>query len=121
MSGSGVVVLEAGVIVSLYLALIWPSRFLVKKVLASMPWASRQQADGSGAMVGVLERLLVFTLILVGEWTVIGFVVAAKSIARFPELEDKLFSDYYLAGTFMSLLTAVAAGLGQRLVVFCLA
>jgi hypothetical protein len=67
--------------------------------------------DGAGARIGILERLLVFLLILAGQWAVIGFAIAAKSIARFKELESQEFADYYLAGTFTSLLLAVVTGM----------
>lgn len=54
----------------------------------------------------------------VARWVVVtGDVVAsrrlaAKSIARFKELEDRAFAEYYLVGTLMSV--AVATG-GYRL------
>ncbi len=38
-------------------------------------------------------------------------LVAAKSIARFDELKDRRFSEYYLIGTLTSLLIAVIVGL----------
>jgi hypothetical protein len=65
-------------------------------------------AHPRGAMVGYLERILVFTLLVGGEWSAVGLVFAAKSIARFRELENKEFSDYYLIGTLASVLVAVA-------------
>ena len=61
-----------------------------------------------GAMVGYLERILVFALLTAGEWSAVGLVFAAKSIARFRELENKEFSDYYLIGTLASVLVAMA-------------
>ena len=85
---------------------------LVRRIVRDLPGAPTDAGQGgAGALVGILERLLVFTLIVVGQWGVIGFVITAKSIARFRELEEKDFTDYYLAGTFSSLLVAVAAGL----------
>ncbi|HPF34428.1 MAG TPA: hypothetical protein P5571_00300 [Candidatus Krumholzibacteria bacterium] len=87
-------------------------RVLVRRLVRDLPGAPRDAGTGrAGALVGVLERLLIIAMILVGEWAVIGFVIAAKSIARFDELKDKNFTDYYLAGTFGSLLVAVACGL----------
>ncbi len=91
---------------------VWPGRSFVGWSIRGMEGGAVNDAGpGAGARVGILERLLVFTLIQVGQWSVIGFVVAAKSIARFRELEDKAFTDYYLAGTFTSLLVAIASGL----------
>jgi hypothetical protein len=70
-----------------------------------------------GRTIGVLERLIVFVLVLVGQWGAIGLVVAAKSIARFPELGSQRFADYYLMGTLASILTAVVVGMAVNLVI----
>ncbi|NQU10634.1 hypothetical protein HQ590_07590 [bacterium] len=59
-------------------------------------------ADGGG----VLERLLVFFLVLGGQFTALGFVIAAKGIARFRELEQREFAEYFLIGTMLSLIIA---------------
>lgn len=64
-----------------------------------------------GRLIGVLERLLVVTLVLEEAWAGIGLLVAAKSVARFKELDDRRFSEYYLVGTLGSLLLAIAVGL----------
>lgn len=64
-----------------------------------------------GRTIGCLERFLVYTLVLLGEWGALGLVVAAKSIARFKELERQSFADYYLIGTLSSILVAIATGL----------
>lgn len=67
-----------------------------------------------GRTIGVLERQLAFVLILVGQWGALGFILAAKSIARFKELDDRTFADYYLIGTLTSLLIAVVVGVAVR-------
>lgn len=64
-----------------------------------------------GRLIGVLERLLVVTLVLEEAWAGIGLLVAAKSVARFKELDDRRFSEYYLVGTLGSLLLAIGVGL----------
>ena len=64
-----------------------------------------------GQTVGFLERLLIYCLVLNGQWAALGLVVAAKSIARFPELKTQDFSDYYLIGTLTSLVVAIASGM----------
>jgi len=102
----------AAVVALLLSANWWLGRMLVGRAVRDMPGAGLNSGgSGAGARVGSLERLIVFLLIVAGEWGVIGFVIAAKSIARFKELEDKAFTDYYLAGTFTSILFAAASGL----------
>ena len=64
-----------------------------------------------GAYIGMLERALILTLLLDGSLVAAGFVLTAKSIARFQELNDRRFAEYYLIGTLSSMLVAVASGI----------
>ncbi|KAA3605091.1 MAG: DUF3307 domain-containing protein [Planctomycetota bacterium] len=98
--------------------------FIVASLLQSwMPSAANQDSDRQqetaafGRFIGMMERWLIFLLILGNQWGAVGFVVAAKSIARFKDLEQRVSSEYYLAGTLASLLVAVATGLTVRLLV----
>ena len=68
-----------------------------------------------GKTIGILERMLVFSLVLMGQWEAIGWFFAGKTVARFRELDNRAFSEYYLIGTLSSLLFAAATGLGVRL------
>ena len=72
--------------------------------------------EPKGRMIGILERMLVLTLVLVGQWGALGLVMAAKSIARFEDLKHRSFSEYYLIGTLASVLVATVSGLLVRLV-----
>ncbi|PYP17701.1 MAG: hypothetical protein DMD52_03905 [Gemmatimonadetes bacterium] len=68
-----------------------------------------------GRAIGALERALALTLVLLGEYTAIGWIIAAKSLARFRALEDREFAEYFLIGTLASLLLALGAGIGMRI------
>lgn len=57
-------------------------------------------------------------LILLGQWGALMLLVAAKSIARFDELKERAFAEYYLVGTLASLLVAVGTGLALDALVF---
>ncbi len=72
--------------------------------------------EPKGRMIGILERMLILTLVLIGQWGALGLVMAAKSIARFEELKERPFSEYYLIGTLASLLVATVSGLLVKLV-----
>lgn len=74
-----------------------------------------RRVPGTGHVIGLLERFLVLTLVLLGEWGALGLILAAKSIARFKELEDRRFSEYYLLGTLTSVTIAMVTGLLVRL------
>jgi hypothetical protein len=64
-----------------------------------------------GATIGVLERLIVCALVLSGEFGAIGLVITAKTIARFKQLEDRQFAEYYLLGTLASVSVAILTGM----------
>ena len=65
--------------------------------------------DSVGATIGVLERLLVVTLMISGATLAIGLVVAAKTLARFKQLDERDFAESYLLGTLASVAIAVAS------------
>ncbi len=67
---------------------------------------------GISRYVGWVERFFILTLVLVGNASGIGFVLAAKSIFRFGKSDR--FVEYVLLGTLMSFSLALAIGLGLR-------
>jgi hypothetical protein len=71
---------------------------------------SRSEQENAGEVIGIIERILILTFVLVGSYEAVAFSVAAKSIARFNELDDKYFAEYYLLGTSISVSIAVLAG-----------
>jgi hypothetical protein len=62
-----------------------------------------------GATIGVLERLLIVGLVLTNATAAVGFVLAAKTIARFKQLDDRQFAEYYLLGTLASVSVALGS------------
>jgi riboflavin transporter FmnP len=74
-----------------------------------------EHEENVGEWIGVLERIIALTFILTGSFTALAFALTAKSIARFKELEDKQFSEYYILGTSASLIAALFAGMVIRL------
>ncbi|MCL2377345.1 MAG: DUF3307 domain-containing protein [Defluviitaleaceae bacterium] len=66
----------------------------------------KKRLQNASKMIGYLERIIVFFLLLLGQYSAIALVIAAKSIARFPEIKDgegRLKADYYIIGTMLSL------------------
>jgi len=61
---------------------------------------------GRGRIIGLLERLLVFFLVLKGEYGAFGLVIAAKGLARFKNLDHREFAEYFLIGTMLSIILA---------------
>jgi hypothetical protein len=67
-----------------------------------------------GATIGVLERLLIVVFMLAGADAAIGFVVGAKTLARFRLLDDRDFAEYYLLGTLASVGLAIVTAIIAR-------
>jgi hypothetical protein len=65
----------------------------------------------AGLYIGWLERLLIVTAVLMKSPAVIGLIFAGKSIARFTELKDQRFAEYFLIGTFLSVAIALLGGI----------
>lgn len=88
------------------------------RALEDQHFIDPQKADpGRGRIIGMLERILILTLVLVNQWAAIALILTAKSIARFKELGDRRFSEYYLIGTLTSVAIAAGTGLLVRLLV----
>ncbi|GAB7224343.1 hypothetical protein VoSk93_35620 [Vibrio owensii] len=64
-------------------------------------------------MLGYLERVLILTFTLVGRYAAVGFVLAAKSIFRFGELnksDDRSMTEYMLTGSLVSVVITTLVG-----------
>lgn len=63
----------------------------------------------AGRMIGLLERAMIFLLVMIGEPAGIGFLIAAKSILRFDTVsQDRHISEYVIIGTLASFGWALA-------------
>lgn len=66
-----------------------------------------ESQKGAEKMIGYLERIIVYFLLLVGQYAAIAFVMMAKSLARFPEIrkngKGRALAEYYLIGTLLSM------------------
>ena len=58
----------------------------------------------AGNIIGKLERIIIAIFLLNNQFGVIGFVLTAKSIARFKQMENRDFAEKYLIGTLTSFL-----------------
>lgn len=93
-----------------YILAIGVVHFVVKLIL--IPYkVPAGGLKGAGAMIGFLERTFVLTLVLLGQYASIAIIFTAKSIARFGELKNREFAEYYLIGTLSSILFTVLIGI----------
>ena len=89
------------------------AEFLRRYKPSPVAGADAASAEGemlrTGRVIGMLERVLLFLILVQGEWAAVGFVIAAKSVVRFPELSKRAFAEYYLLGTLASFLFAIVS------------
>jgi hypothetical protein len=80
-----------------------------------MPDANDNLAN-AGRWIGISERLLIFIFVIVGQFSAIGFLIAAKSLLRYndknasgdiPPAYISKKSEYVLVGTLMSYTCAI--------------
>ena len=109
-------VTRVGVLVGVYAFNVRGVSALVEFELARLGIALSDQGPAAGRTIGVLERVFAITLILLDRWEALGFLVAAKSLARFKDLDDRTRAEYYLVGTLVSLLAATVSVLAARAV-----
>lgn len=64
-----------------------------------------------GKWIGIIERLMIFTFVLLGKYEAIGFLITAKSIFRFRQDTETKQSEYVLVGTLLSYGLAIMIGL----------
>ncbi|MFU8861798.1 MAG: hypothetical protein ACNA8K_15390 [Cyclonatronaceae bacterium] len=70
-----------------------------------------EQDYNTGRVIGLLERIFIYILVLAGQFTAVGFILTAKGIIRYPELKNKTFAEYVLIGTLLSALSALVTAL----------
>jgi hypothetical protein len=70
---------------------------------------------GAGRLIGILERGLIFALILFGQAEGVGLLIAAKSILRFGVVkDDRALSEYVIIGTLASVGWAIVAAFATQ-------
>lgn len=63
----------------------------------------QQGLPEAGRMIGLLERALIYLMVLAGQPAGIGFLIAAKSVLRFDTAaKDQKASEYVIIGTLAS-------------------
>ena len=84
-----------------------PSSISIRIILDHFePKHKKEEDEGisnAGALIGIFERLIILLMIYAGQLPAIGFVLTAKSVARYNKIsEDPQFAEYYLLGTLLS-------------------
>ncbi|WP_335940010.1 DUF3307 domain-containing protein [Fusobacterium polymorphum] len=94
--------------ISVFSIIFEPASVFIRKLFTSISPKTSPKENleelKAGNIIGKLERIIIAILLLNNQFGVIGFVLTAKSIARFKQMEDKNFAEKYLIGTLTSFL-----------------
>lgn len=101
--------------VLIFTIILDPASVFVKKlsiyISGGTNEGSKKKEPPVGSVIGKLERILTVILVLCNEVGAIGFVLTAKSLARYKQLDDQNFAEKYLVGTLSSTAVAIIAAL----------
>jgi len=102
--------------IAAYLLVMWPMGIVI--AMLTRKWQTESDnGEGlpdAGRYIGMLERLLIITFIFMGQFSAIGFLVAAKSVLRFGDIREsgnRKGAEYILIGTMISFSAAIFTGL----------
>lgn len=100
-----------------------PADILIQKILKTYRPTSEirdnkiiTKDNNAGRMIGMIERTIMLVFLAIGQYSSVGLVLTAKSIARYDRIaKDKDFAEYYLLGTLLSTIAVVLSFFIARL------
>lgn len=93
-----------------YLFCIGPFSYLVKFSTQNLiQQNSGDNVKRGGRLIGIFERIIIYTLVLLNQYEAIGFLITGKSILRFADGQKKE-TEYVLVGTMLSYALAILMG-----------
>jgi hypothetical protein len=111
--------LRHSIIITAYLICLKPANVFIKETFRAfkitIPNSEKEGEDlpHAGKLIGIVERMLVLTFVLLNQYEAVGFLIAAKSILRFKE-DERIKSEYVLIGTMLSFGIAIGLGIIPR-------
>ncbi|MGH8479995.1 MAG: hypothetical protein ACREXK_10535 [Gammaproteobacteria bacterium] len=117
-------------VVALFVFTINGGTYVVRGILkksGAVPMLASNESGGRavdvnefnrGRLIGALERVLLFAVVIAGSYEALGFVIAAKGLVRSREFEiSRDMTEYFLIGSLSSVLIALATGSAARYVI----
>jgi hypothetical protein len=82
----------------------------------TMRWREKiigaESLANAGKWIGIIERLIVFILVMLGQYAAISLLIAAKGIIRFNEKDrQEVKTEYLVIGTLLSIGLAMITGI----------
>ncbi len=100
-----------------YLFCLKPANILIKEIFNFYRLKNISHMGynllNAGKLIGNIERILTLSLILSGQFSSVGFIIAAKSIIRFKDTEVHK-TEYMLIGSLLSFGIAILIGMGIK-------
>lgn len=93
---------------------VWAGGYAVAALMSHLDPPAEASLPRGGRLIGRLERLMILILVLLGQPEGIGFLITAKSILRFGEVnregagDARRISEYIIIGTLASFAWALA-------------
>jgi len=91
-----------------------PANIVIQKLLMIYKPDSndkdKKNDNNAGRFIGTVERIIMLIFLSIGQYSAIGLVLTAKSIARYDKIaKEPEFAEYYLLGTLLSTLLVIMA------------
>lgn len=101
-------------IIGCYIFIAKPSNIFIKETFTAFKIQTSSSGNddlpNAGKLIGIIERFLVFTFVILNQFEAVGFLIAAKSILRFKD-DNTIKTEYVLIGTMLSFGIAIALGI----------
>ena len=101
-------------IITAYVFVTFPAGILIGQL--TKKWreqiADAPALGNAGKWIGIIERIVILTLVFNNQYEAIGLLIAAKSLLRFSEANrPEVKTEYLLIGTLISITIAILTGL----------
>ena len=102
------------ILVTAYVFVTFPAGIFISQI--TKKWRDRI-TDGTtlgnaGKWIGIIERVIILTLVIQNQYEAIGLLIAAKSLLRFNEANrPEIKTEYLLIGTLISISLSILTGL----------
>lgn len=96
-----------------YIFISQPLGFLIGLATSKISNSEDQpeKTDKNGFRIGIFERIIILTFVLLSQYEAIGFLITGKSLLRFGSKDENKKSEYVLLGTMMSYAITIVFGI----------
>lgn len=109
--------ISTGIFIKIFINDLMPEKSTSDAINAISDSTASNGAKNGGFIIGILERILIFISMLIDYYSIIGFILTAKSIARFNKLSDQRFAEYFIIGNLISFTSAIIGGVFVKFII----